>query len=285
MKALIDADIVAFSCGFAADDIYYMLGKRKFRYKSKANAWCDRHGYDRDTIIKHHEPGDLVSTLDGVDGLLGDILEATDANEAQLFLTGKKNFRYDIASSHEYKGNRKDVARPHLLPEIRDHLINHWEAEVVHGSEADDALGIAQSAAMKEANRDTVICSIDKDLLMIPGLHYNWNKKEWTEIDEYQGWYNFYKQMLTGDKTDNIVGVPGVGDKTAAKLLNGLGPVGMMRKVQEQYEKHFELPELRMLENANLLWIRREPEQPWSFAIHDEAEEIGEEEVAESPDE
>jgi len=279
MRCLIDGDIVAFACGFAADDIHYTIGKRKFRYKTKANAWCDRHGYDREIIVKHHLPGDIAPTLLTVDAMITEVMDATEANEASVFLTGKKNFRYDIASSHEYKGNRKESARPHLLPEIRDHLIDNWEAQVIHGAEADDALGITQYAALK-AGEDTVICSIDKDLLMIPGLHYNWNKKSFTEISENQGWFNFYKQMLTGDKTDNIVGIPGLGEKTANKILYGLGPVGMMRKVQEQYEKHFQHPELRMLENANLLWIRREPEQTWNFGIHDEQED-SKEEVAE----
>lgn len=269
MRALIDADIIAYSVGFAADSIYYMLGKKRFKYKSKANAWCDRHGHDRELIVKYHEPGDLEETLKGVDGLVGDIIEATDANEASLYLTGERNYRETIAVSLPYKGNRDKGHKPHHYAQIRDHLINEWGAILVEGQEADDALGIAQVTS-QNTGKDTVICSIDKDLLMIPGLHYNWVKDEWNDIDEHQGWYNFYKQMLTGDKADNIGGIPGVGEQTAKHILAGLEVEEMQKAVGLQYAKHFDDPEARMLENAHLLWIRREEDQMFNFNIHED---------------
>src|SRR5690606_41714779 len=70
-----------------------------------------------------------------------------------------------------------DLARkPYWYDEIRDYLIRRWGAEVVDGQEADDAIGIAAWNSYKECPEYSIIASIDKDLRMIPGYHYNWVK-------------------------------------------------------------------------------------------------------------
>lgn len=62
----------------------------------------------------------------------------------------------------------------------------------------------------------TVICTKDKDLDMISGLHYNWTKdKEPYEVSEQQALKAFYSQLLTGDRVDNIQGIKGIGNKKA----------------------------------------------------------------------
>jgi 5'-3' exonuclease len=76
---------------------------------------------------------------------------------------------------------------------------------------------------------NTIICGIDKDLLQIPGRHYRWpiyrygkviRESEHLTITEEEGWRNYFTQMLTGDSSDNIIGVEGIGIKKAAKLLS-----------------------------------------------------------------
>jgi 5'-3' exonuclease len=86
----------------------------------------------------------------------------------RCFLVVVSNFRYDIYP--EYKANRKDMQRPKWLQVVREHLVTDWKATVTDGIEADDAMGIAQCT---EHDGDSMICSIDKDMLMIPGHHYN----------------------------------------------------------------------------------------------------------------
>lgn len=144
----------------------------------------------------------------------------------QIYLGGKNNFRQKRAQLLPYKGNRAITGRPRLYNEMRDCLINEWGAQVVDGMEADDKLGIEltkhyqESAHLGDTGFCTAVCvSIDKDLLMIPGIHYNFVKKVYTYVDHISGYVHFSKQMLTGDATDNIPGLRGVSDVTAKKLL------------------------------------------------------------------
>ena len=134
-----------------------------------------------------------------------------------------------------------------------------WKAELICGREADDALGCAQTD-------ETCIVSIDKDLLMIPGNHYNFVRDEYSKVDEQQGWYNFYKQLLTGDRTDNICGIKGVGPKTAEKLLEDARDVKQMRRIVEAtYKEKYGQKALELMrERGALLWIQREPGVVWT---------------------
>ena len=130
-----------------------------------------------------------------------------------MFLTGKNNFRKRI--NPQYKANRKDTIPPIYLQQCRDFLIQEWNAEVSEGCEADDELGIAQGES-------TILCTLDKDLDMIPGLHYNWMHNNIYEVSELEGLQFFYKQLLIGDRSDNIFGVDGIGKVKAAKLIDHL---------------------------------------------------------------
>jgi 5'-3' exonuclease len=97
-------------------------------------------------------------------------------------------------------------------------LLTRWGARISYGQEADDSLGIAQSWMT-----DTIICSIDKDLLQIPGKHYNFVKKEFLDVSRIEGLQHFFKQILIGDTADNIGGCKGIGPVKAERLLGGLG--------------------------------------------------------------
>mgnify|MGYP003114164935 FL=1 len=68
---------------------------------------------------------------------------------------------------------------------------------------------------------EKILVSTDKDLLQIPGLHYNPNKPDEgiTEVTEEDGEYNHLFQTLTGDLVDGYSGCPGVGPKTALRIL------------------------------------------------------------------
>ncbi len=60
--------------------------------------------------------------------------------------------------------------------------------------------------------------SIDKDLDMIRGWHYNFIKDKKYFIDDQQAIKHFYTQILTGDRVDNIIGLRGIGPKKAEKI-------------------------------------------------------------------
>lgn len=203
--------------------------------------------------------------------------------KVKVFLTGSSNFRKDIATILPYKGNRDPFDKPVLLPDVRDYLVKYWKAEVVEGMEADDAMGIQATTEMCDncvtpwkcngphSNPKRIICSNDKDMKMIPGWHYDWIKDLLVEVDERTAWFNFFKQMLVGDRTDNIPGLEGVGDKTAEKILAGYTKpetmwVGVFRAYFDRYELRYNdkltLKEA-LQEIADLLWIRRANQERW----------------------
>ena len=254
MTALIDGDIIMHRVGNAASKRYFTVAgwKRKYKRKAKAQEFCDKRELDYGLIIPHKEPkGTLEDVLLAVDFLIRKILEDVDSDTYRVFLSPKKNFRHEVAVTAPYKGNRADYLKPPFFDDIRLHLMEEWGAEMFRNIEADDAMGIAQTD-------DTIICSLDKDLLMIAGHHYNFATEEHRIVTYEEGMKHFYKQLLMGDKTDNIIGIHGIGPKTADKLLDGLTLDEMRCEVGLQYAIAFDNPEERLLENGKLLWIMRE---------------------------
>ena len=146
-----------------------------------------------------------------VNEMLERCLSAVKAESYQLWLSGDpaENFRYQIYP--EYKANRTQPRPRHLEP-LREHLVTVWGARLTHGNETDDQLAMNQT-------KDTVICSIDKDLKQIPGKHWDFVKDIYEEISDEEGRIRFYKQLLIGDASDNIRGVTGIGKVKAGKLI------------------------------------------------------------------
>jgi hypothetical protein len=185
-----------------------------------------------------------------------DIILFNGFDEYQGYLTGKGNFRNEIAVTEPYKGNRK-APKPKHYQALRDYMQNHWQFEMIEGQEADDAIGIAAYTLDPE---EYCICSIDKDLDMLRGKHYNFVKDFFYHVTEEEAIFNFYKQILTGDRVDNIKGLKGIGDVKAKRILKECKDENeMYLAVLKAYEGNSE----RVLENGQLLWIRREPNQIW----------------------
>jgi hypothetical protein len=225
MLALIDADIVCYRIGFASEDVSEKI----------CLARCAE--FMEELVMKPW---------------VGDY---------QGFLTGSNNFRKDIAVTAPYKGNRTQ-AKPKHYELIREYLNKAWACEVIEGQEADDAIGI--KAYEMEDVEDYVIMSIDKDLNMIRGWHYNFIKDEKYLVNDQEAIKHFYTQILTGDRVDNIIGLKGVGPKKAEKILQDcVTEADMYKAVLEAYDND----EKRVLENGQLLWIRRKENQIWSPAL------------------
>lgn len=211
---------------------------------------CYRVGFATEDEIEETALNTMSSFL--IDLLSFDLV---DNMEWEIFLTGKKNYRHDIAVTLPYKGNRKDVKKPKHLPAIRDYLVEYWKATVSDGQEADDDIA---TRATELGVDGCIIVSIDKDFLQVPGWHYNFLKREKKLVTPEEGTRFFYKQILMGDSADNIQGAWRVGPKTADKLLADA------KTEQELYQCCVEvLGAERVLENARLLWLRRVPDEIW----------------------
>lgn len=200
--------------------------------------------------VKEYEPMELA--IYRVDVLMQQIVEATDATSRRVFVKGKDNFRYKIYP--EYKANRKETIDPIWRKACHEHLLKEYSAEESHGMEADDMLGISQQ------DTGTVVCSIDKDLKTIPGQHYNFVRLEHDVVKKQDALRTFYKQMLIGDTSDNLIGVDGIGKKKAEKLLEHLDDEQDMFDVV--YNKYNEDAK-RFVTNANCFWILQEENGFW----------------------
>lgn len=191
------------------------------------------------------------------DVLLEYILDDTtfDGGPCELFLTGPTNFRHDIAKTAPYKGNRKATQRPEFLPQVRQYMVDHWDAVVSDGEEADDMIAIRAT----QLYPNCVIASVDKDFLQVPGTHYNTRTREFKEVDEWSGLVFFYQQILTGDRADNIVGIKGIGPKKSERMLEGLTTE---KQLFDACVEAYGDP-IRVIENGQLLWLRRKEGQLW----------------------
>lgn len=176
-----------------------------------------------------------------------------NCDDYKAYITGKGNFREVVATTAPYKGNRKDFQRPKHYDALRAYL-QRLGAELVEGQEADDAI------AIKAQEGPYWIVSIDKDFDQVPGWHYNFVKKEKYYITEEEGLRNFYTQILTGDRVDNIIGIKGVGPVKAEKILKDCTTE---REYYDACVKAYDGDIARVTENGVLLWLRRYPNQLW----------------------
>ena len=191
------------------------------------------------------------AALARADQMIQDILADTGATSYNVYLTGSGNFRRELAPS--YKANRPD-SRPTHWQAVREFLVTQHKAQICDGFEADDEMGVQQD----KETMSTVICSIDKDLLQIPGRHYNFVRKEHKVVDRDQGLKHLYLQSLIGDRSDNIIGVAGIGPVKAEQALAELLPEEWYDKCRELYndDERFHL-------NMKLLYIWQKPNDMW----------------------
>jgi hypothetical protein len=191
-----------------------------FNSAADYKAYCKENELDiGDVEVEKDRVVDPLShALANVKSVMSRIEEEGD--KVIVCLSQGKCFRSDLATMKEYKGNRKDMEKPVYYEEVREYLAKYWDTRVFQQLEADDAVALMQERALKrDPDFSTVIASIDKDLLQVPGLHYNWVNDERALITPEVGLKKRYMQVLTGDSTDNIPGIRGVGPVSARKLI------------------------------------------------------------------
>jgi 5'-3' exonuclease len=179
------------------------------------------------------------------------------------YLTGQNNFRYEVAKTIPYKANRKDMKKPKYLEELRQHFIR-LGAIVTDGIEADDAVAIK----MAEEPGKYVLIGVDKDLLQIEGDHYNPVTCVYKVVTEFEAAYNFWKQVLTGDRVDAIPGLAGIGPKKAEKILQGCTDYeSMQTAVWKAYQDKGHDYDY-FVEQGRLLWLLTKPDEVWQPSVN-----------------
>ena len=238
MKLLVDGDIVVYRCAFAAENTKYVLTDTEgnpvagpFVSAAERKQWIDDTNPDVELVsnsYKEYEP--LSHALANVKSVMARISEVGELTG--VFLSSGENFRHRLATK-KYKGNRDDAIRPKYYAEVRKYLIDYYGALTFESIEADDALAMCQKD-------DTAIVSIDKDLLQVPGYHYDWVKGDKMYISPEVGLRKLWLQVLTGDGTDNIPGIRGVGPVKARKLLADVPDEGLAQACLNIWTEYLE---------------------------------------------
>lgn len=233
MILLIDADYIVYQAGFASESSGYLLeaelpsGKVLYGHADTAagaKVWLDRDNFPLGTKIREPERVVNEAPLGHAKQFVRKICEKIERQSAELYgklyssgaqippdevhyyLTdGPTNYRIEMATIRPYKGNRASLHKPFWYKELREFLQERYNAQMVRGCEADDQVLI--DAEKLRGIDDAVVASVDKDHRQWPGLLYNWRSETLELISQEEGLVNFYRQILRGDVTDNIVEV------------------------------------------------------------------------------
>jgi DNA polymerase-1 len=157
----------------------------------------------------------------GIDHTMREIQQNCGSDNFLVAIKGRGNFRKKIYP--DYKSTRKelDADVKEALNYGHDYMVSKYSAVMADDMEADDLVSIWANEC-RDVAQDFTVAGIDKDLLQIHGTHYNFVKKEITEISEDTANLKLMLQCLTGDRSDNIPGIKGIGPKKAEKLLSGV---------------------------------------------------------------
>jgi hypothetical protein len=156
----------------------------------------------------------LEEAKQSIDSRIGTILTECSTTKYVGFLTGAGCFRYSVSST--YKSNRKNKPKPIIFYALKEYLKQQYGFYDYPKLEADDLVSYYHQADLE----GTIICSPDKDVLkQCEGTHFNYQKVEFVTTTSFEATKFLWKQVLMGDSTDGVVGIPGVGEKTAENWL------------------------------------------------------------------
>jgi DNA polymerase I len=178
--------------------------------------------------------------------LLKLLKEARPAHIAVVFDSAKKTFRDDLFES--YKANRVETPNdliaqiPYIQRAVEAFRIRHI---VIDGYEADDVIGTLAVRAARD-NFNAIIVTGDKDFMQLVGPNITlWDTMYGKRTGAREVRERFRVEpralidimALMGDSIDNVKGVPGIGEKTAAALIQHFGSIEAMFTGLDQLEQ------------------------------------------------
>ena len=191
--------------------------------------------------------GTPVNAVYGFTSMLTKLVEDSDADYlAVIFDTARKTFRSDIYP--EYKAHRPPPPED-LVPQfslIRDSVTAYGlpQAEM-EGYEADDLIATYAKEAATKGLKVTIVSS-DKDLMQLIDDNVSMQdpmKGTAISYEEVEKKFGVKPnkvidvQALAGDSADNVPGVPGVGVKTAAQLIEEYGDLDPQEEAQDLFDQ------------------------------------------------
>lgn len=130
-------------------------------------------------------------------------------NTFRNYVCFTKEYKAKRNYDENYEGESADSLK------VMKYIMNNYVSLLFDDLEADDIV-----AALQDEN--TYIISKDKDLKQVPGLHYDFKTNKTYEITKEEAAYNLAYQLLIGDSTDNIPGLPKYGPKKAEAFLSAI---------------------------------------------------------------
>ena len=257
------------------------------------------------TLIKEHAKGfkddqhAIDSAVSAFDYKIGNIKKKMDAVDYLLLIGGKENYRRDVAKIQKYKGSRPP--KPLLFNQIEEAIKKKYASkiQICEWEESEDVVGKDMYLNHLEFLETGVyrksFAYIDKDLDMIcsPRINYDNLEAGYTIPVEFECWEYFVKQCVTGDSTDDILGLPdvsidlkekyglrkckGVGKGSANVLFEGCSTTKeLLERLTEAYRSFYvgvttftswDGEEMKytwldyLQENAVLLWMRQKDDE------------------------
>lgn len=257
MIALIDADTIAYGACCVCEYEYFDIEANENKFSIN-----------------------IDDALDHALGRIQQILDQTGCKSAELYFTSGFNFRYTVDPT--YKANRVSMRRPEGLYEVKAGLLQFHSGSICTDYEADDIV------AYIKLNRPEqyILCAVDKDILKsVPGRHFNYYSSDqhniqpkFIETDEKDALLFNYLQAITGDSSDGIKGVPGVGPAKAAKLINkDMTELEMWEAVVKAYEsKSLSFIEaLTTMRLTSVKQLKRQSDDSLAIELFDPFKELG----------
>jgi DNA polymerase-1 len=198
MKILLDADMFLFrACSAATQEAEWESGIHSYFASVEEAKHIFEENLTRtlETALDHHRytgSYDLIFCLSDRD----------------------KNFRKEILATYKaHRKGQKPLCYWKLVEWLKEEAVTCQKDTL----EADDCIGIL--ATLPKNLDQCLIISGDKDLLTIPGYHYDFLRDTYSHISAEEADKNFLLQTLTGDPTDGYAGCPKVGKVSAEKIL------------------------------------------------------------------
>lgn len=202
--------------------------------------------------------------LDALSSSINWFAELCEADDVEMYLSCPRNESFRAKMNPQYKANRTD-RKPLHAQAIKDCLLTKYKAILPKDVEADDLIGIEQTADPE----NTICCTVDKDILYgVIGGKCNFTSGDIFYTDEDDAKFFFYKQLLMGDKADNVAGIYKVGDVKATKYLQPYygDEQALYSKVRELYEKEYgENARELLLMSGRMLKIQTVPNEVWEL--------------------
>lgn len=192
------------------------------------------------------EAYDLRKGMDFIANFIEDLRARFLTNDVILVVGDKENWRKQYHP--DYKANRKDKEKPIMYDIILKELFNNYEVVSLPNLEADDTCRIIYEDN-QNYNTRKILVSIDKDFHSFPCELYDPLHNQEFVINKAQADYNLMRQIIMGDKADNIRGLEGYGEVKATKFMDD--EPRTLDDVRELFKENGQLEDFKI--NLNLV--------------------------------